>query len=137
MEAHNRLTSHNFERQFETCIMHPHVFTHEAHLRLAYIHIAKYGLSTAIRNVPAQIKRYATSLGDAQKFNLTVSIAAVHAVAHFMQKSVADNFYDFIREFPRLKTHFKQLLEHHYGFDIFSSNEARDRYLEPDLVPFD
>lgn len=137
MEKHNRLTNLDFELQFKTCIMHPSVFTHEAHLRLAYIHIAKYGMPEAVRNLPHQILKYATSLGDKEKFNATVTVAAIKAVYHFMLKAKSDNFYDFIREFPELKFNFKELLGFHYAFDIFISKEAKASYQDPDLLPFD
>jgi hypothetical protein len=42
-----------------------------------------------------------------------------------------------MNEFPRLKTNFRELMACHYGFDIYTSEKAKMKYLEPDLLPFD
>ena len=54
-----------------------------------------------------------------------------------MCKSDSDNFKDFITEFPRLNYNFKELMNFHYGFDIYNSEKAKREFLKPDLVPFD
>ena len=60
----------------------------------------------------------------------------MRAVNHFMTDSNTENFKDFIMEHPKLKTNFKDLLNQHYSSDLFSSEEARNKYLEPDLLSF-
>jgi len=137
MEPHFDLTDRHFEMSFENATLDPKLFSHEAHLRLAWIHIKAYGIDVAIINVTSQLMKYVTSLGANSKYNATVTVAAVMAVYHFMLKSGSDNFKDFIDEFPRLKSNFKELLGQHYGFDVFSDEEARSTFLEPDLSPFD
>jgi hypothetical protein len=74
--------------------------------------------------------------GDGGKFHTTLTMASVKVVNHFYQKSTSETFQDFMTEFPRLKTGFKQLLDQHYGFDIYNSLEARKIYLAPDLLAF-
>lgn len=125
-----------FEMAFATCQLDPQLFTHKAHIRLAWIHLRKYGLQEAENNICKQIKKFDQTFGDGTKFNMTVTIAAVKAVYHFMQKSKADHFEDFIQEHSRLVTSFKGLIDQHYGFDIFASKSAKISYLEPDRLPF-
>ena len=137
MENHLQLSDVEFEKQFADCSLKPEWFTHEAHLRLAWIHIHKYGLDRAIENVCPQIEQYAQSLGAKDKFNKTVTVAALKAVYHFMNRSTTNNFLDLIREFPRLKTEFKGLMNAHYGIDIFKSPQAKKEFIEPDLLAFD
>lgn len=136
-EKHLRLSDKDFEEQFEHCTLDPKLFTHEAHLRLAWIHITRYGEEKAIRNITSQIKAFALHLGLTDKYNHTVTIAAIKAVHHFMKRSGAASFTDFIAEFPRLKNSFIDLIHTHYGLDIFQSTKAKTEYIEPDLVPFD
>lgn len=114
MERHAELTDDQFEEQFSNLSLDPAVFSHEAHLRLAWIHISKYGIDKAIEN-----------------------IASIRAVYHFMLKSDAKHFYHFIAENQRLKFNFKELLGHHYTTDIFTLERARHEYVEPELLPFD
>lgn len=136
-EKHFHLTDEEFEQQFENCSMSPDIFTHAAHLRLAWIHVTKYGLNAAIDNITAQLRRFTSTVGAAAKYNHTITVAAIRAVNHFINKSSSNNFKDFIAEFPRLHTNFKDLVNSHYKTDVFNSPEAKQKYIEPDLVPFD
>ncbi|MEM9362443.1 MAG: hypothetical protein AAGA43_07410 [Bacteroidota bacterium] len=131
------MTDSEFEKQFESSLLPPELFTHEAHIRLAWIHIGKYGAENAITNIVSQIQAYTLKLGVPNKFNITLTIAAVRAVYHFMLKSSYADFQTFIESNPRLKYNFKELMACHYGFDIYNSPLAKQHYLEPDLLPFD
>ena len=137
MQDHYKLNDVEFVRQFKNGSLDPKLFSHEAHIRLAWIHINNYGIDIAIENIDEQLLKYTTSLGAKDKYNKTVTVAAVRAVYHFFLKSKSDNFKNFILEFPRLRDNFKDLLDSHYGFDIFKSEVAKKEYLEPDLLPFD
>jgi len=137
MEIHFELTDTEFEEKFENCSLDSKVFTHEAHLRLAWIHIKNYGIDKAIDNVRNQIQKYVELLGASDKYNETLTIAGVRIVYHFILKSKRDNFKDFIEENKRLKNHFKLLVASHYQTDIFNSVAARKKYLHPELLPFD
>jgi len=136
MKNHYQLTEKEFESQFSNCTLDSSIFNHEAHIRLAWIHINKYGIEQALINVDSQLFSYVCSLDAEDKYNKTVTIAAVKAVYHFMQKSESNNFKDFILEHPRLKTNFKDLLSQHYSIDIFNSENTKSSFLEPNLLPF-
>ncbi|TMU55338.1 hypothetical protein [Flagellimonas algicola] len=131
------LSDNAFEIAFENCKVPPSQFNHEAHLRLAWIHIQKYALETAIGNVCTQLRTYVEHLGATDKYNTTLTVASIKMVNHFMGKSNSNNFPDFMIEFPQLKTRFKELIGAHYAVDIFNSEQAKKKYMEPDLLPFD
>lgn len=137
MEAHANLSDGEFETQFRNATFPPEWFSHEAHLRLAWIHIRNYGLEAAIDNICSQLVTYVEALGARDKYNKTLTIAAIRAVYHFMRKAKSDTFPDLMAEFPRLKYNFKELIFAHYGVDIFQLETAKHEYLEPDLLPFD
>jgi len=137
MEDHYQLSDLEFEKKFEGRGLDPSLLNHEAHLRLAWIHINAYGIDVALPNVQSQIKGFVKHIGAENKYNTTLTVAAIRAVYHFMQKSESNNFRNFIEEFPRLKNNFKNLIDAHYGFDIFNSEKAKHQFLEPDLLPFD
>lgn len=137
MEKHYQLSDPEFETQFRECSMDPILFgSHEAHLRLAYIHITKYGIDQACENLCHQIMAFDATFGKADKFHHTLTVASAKVMHHFIQKSSTENFAGLLQEFPRLKTNFKALLAQHYQTNIFSSELARVQYLEPDLLPF-
>lgn len=135
-EEHLQLPDSDFISQFEDCSLDPSLFTHEAHLRLAWIYIMKHGPEKAEEYISAQIQRFDSVHGDGKKYHKTLTIASIKVVDHFIQKSQSDNFSDFINEFLRLKTNFKDLLDYHYGIDIYNSPVAKEEYIKPDLDPF-
>ena len=134
--SHFDFADEEFERQFATAQLDPSLFSHEAHLRLAYIQISKYGEEQAIANITAQIWRYVQKLGAEDKFNKTLTIAAIKAVHHFMKRSTISGFLSLITEFPRLKYNFKELMAAHYSQDIYNSPHAKQQFLEPDRLAF-
>ncbi len=134
--THLSLLDAEFEQQFAEASLPPKLFSHEAHLRLAWIHVRKYGKQQAINNVCDQIKVFDQTHGDGTMFHRTVTVVAVEAVAHFMGKVKADDFPSFIAQAPRLRTHLKDLIAQHYSWNIFTDAKAKESYLEPDLLPF-
>ena len=137
METHYEFTDSQFEKQFNNCTLPAQFFTHEAHLRLAWIYIDKYGLEQAIQLIDHQLLNFVDALGSRDKYNKTVTIAAVKVVNHFKLLSKARNFSDFIAENTQLGNNFKALIAQHYRTDIFNSTLAKIEYLPPDLLPFD
>lgn len=137
MEKHLELSDSEFEHQFINCALRPSDFTHEAHLRLAWINVRQYGIEQAEERVQLHLKNFVEFVGETNKYNTTLTIAAIKAIYHFMRKSDSETFKDFIAEFPRLKNNFKELMASHYGFDIYNSELAKKKFLEPDLLPFD
>ncbi|MEM7187918.1 MAG: hypothetical protein AAF466_14820 [Bacteroidota bacterium] len=137
MTSHTQLSDHLFLDQFASAQLDPTLFDHEAHLRLAWLHIDRSDVDTAIHNISQQLIAYTRHLGAADKYNQTVTEAAIRAVYHFMLKSTSENFGEFMKEFPRLKTHFRELLGQHYGFNVFTSEEGKSSFIAPDLLPFD
>lgn len=134
---HLDLADSKFKTKFEDCSLPSNLFTHEAHLRLAYLTIQELGIEKATNTICKQITNYVQHLGAKDKFNKTLTIAATKALHHFMAKSNSSNFNSLIDEFPRLTSNFKDLISTHYGFDIYNSKIAKAKYLEPDLLPFD
>ena len=137
MQNHFKLSNSEFEQRFIDCEIDPSIFSHEAHLRLAWININKYGLAQAEINIQKQLKAYVKSVGASDKYNATLTLAAIKAVSHFMQKSISNDFKEFMIEFPQLNNNFKGLISYHYSFDIYNSDKAKKEFLEPDLNSFD
>ncbi|RMG77980.1 MAG: hypothetical protein D6714_18970, partial [Bacteroidetes bacterium] len=113
-EKHFELSDAEFERQFTACELDSAIFSHEAHLRLAWIYIFRDGREGAERKIQEQLKNFVASVGASDKYHTTLTVAAVRMVSHFMRQSKADNFRDFIGSFPALKSDFKGLIARHY-----------------------
>jgi len=137
MEKHWNLTDDVFEKQFKSKTLDPLWFTHEAHLRLAWIHIQKYGIAKAHKTVAKQIHQYTIKLGASDKFHATLTAAAVNTVYHFMLKDSEASFKNLIATYPRLKYDFKTLLHCHYTSEVLFSERAKHKVLAPDLLAYD
>lgn len=136
MTSHNVLSDTLFLEQFENCTLDPKCFDHEAHLRLVWLYINKEGCDIALIKVTQGLMAYTQSLGAADKYNHTLTVAAAKAVNHFINKSKSQKFPKFIKEFPRLKSDFMALLEMHYNRTTLLAEDAKSAYVEPDLMPF-
>lgn len=137
MEPHFQLSDAEFNRQLNNCTLNPELFSHEAHIRLAWITIKNLGLEKAIETIQTQLENFVTHVGAKDKYHKTLTIVAVKIVNHFIQKSKSDDFSNFINEFSQLKYEFKELVNAHYSFNIYNSDQAKKEFLEPDLIPFD
>lgn len=137
MNHHLDLTNQEFAAQFKAGVFPPELFTHEAHLRIAWICINQYGVEKAVKIVCDQIKSFVIIANAEDKYNHTLTVAAIKIVHHFMQKSNSQTFPGFVDEFPRLKTHFKNLIEAHYSEGTCFSDRAKKEFVEPDLLAFD
>ena|SRR5690606_2299924 len=136
-EAHRLLTDGEFKDQFQNGTFQPTGFIHEAHLRLAWIYIHQYGIDRAVEQVRLQLQKFGALHGASDKYNETVTTASIKAVYHFMLRSQAQNFNDFIAENQGLKYSLKELLLMHYDTNIFADAKAKQEFLEPELLPFD
>ncbi|AEM72062.1 hypothetical protein Murru_3041 [Allomuricauda ruestringensis DSM 13258] len=130
------MNNNKFVHAFENGSFPPSQFNHAAHIKLAWIYLNQFDEETAISKTCKAIQNFDKLHGDGTKFHTTLTVAAVKVVHHFKQKSNATNFEEFITEFPRLITSFKELLFQHYGKDVIADPKAKTTYLEPDLLPF-
>lgn len=135
-KSHYKFTNLEFLSQFKNCEFDPNLFSHSAHLRLAWIVVRENGIQDAIEIISNQIQNYVFSLKAEDKFNMTLTIAAIKIVNNFINKSNSVTFSDFILEFPSLENNFKELIATHYSMDIYNSENAKIKYLEPDLLAF-
>ena len=136
MDNHRLLSDDEFEIKFFYRDIKDEDFTHEAHIRLAWIHISKYGLKQAVKNIQLQISAFAKAQ-NSNIYNDTVTVAAVKIVNHYMLLSTTKNFTDFIKEYPELNTGFKEILATYYSYNVFKSIKAKNHYIAPDLKHFE
>jgi len=136
LETHYTLSDEEFEAQFADCSMNPEWFTHEAHIRLAWIHVKKYGVDKACILNSEQIKAFDKKYDEGRRFHKTVTYASVITIHYYMEASKSDTFQGFIKEFPQLISNFKAEISMHYSIDIFDSDLAKREFIEPDLISF-
>lgn len=132
-EKHYLLSNDELEEKFKNCKLSPKHLTHEAHLRIAYLYIQKYGVKQAIKNISKQLINFDSMYGNGTKFNQRLTIAATKVVELYMQKTSATNFKDMLLEYPQLRSNFCEILRNHYKLDFFKE-EKEEEYVEPSLA---
>lgn len=133
--SHYELSDPDFLEHIRSCSLPAALFTHDAHLRLAWLHIRQSGKEKAIDIVKQQIKAFAKHIG-ADLFHETVSVAAVEKVNEYYICSQAECFENFLLENKTLQSDLRAEIQRHYSYDIFESPLAKATYMPPDLYPF-
>ncbi len=136
MRGHLSLSDDEFVDQFENLTLRPALFSHEAHLRLAFVYLRNFSIIEAIDKIRNGILSFDRKHGDGSKYHETLTVAAVHVINHFRQKQEIHDFSSLLKAYPRLKKDFKQLLLTHYSEKRLFAKDSKYCYLEPDLIPF-
>lgn len=104
------LNDDEFEKQFRNCVLDSELFTHEAHIRIAWIYLKKYGFTLTLNNLPNDLLNYCKSLNSEDKFNLSTTTKSIKLINRQMCKKEND-FNLFIIKNQDLLLNFKKLIE--------------------------
>jgi hypothetical protein len=123
----------DFRAAFEAGRVAPADFGHRAHVRLAYVYLADGDVEAAVDRMRAGVRGFLRHHGiDAAKYHETMTRAWVLAVRHFMEISKPAASADaFIERNPILLD--TKIMLTHYSAGLLFSDEARARFVEPDL----
>lgn len=122
-----------FRDDFEACAIAPASFDHRAHIRLAYAYLVDVEADTAVTRMRSALLAFLRHNGvDPSKYHETMTRAWILAVRHFMEISAAVASADaFIASNPTLLD--AKIMLTHYSAGLLFSDEARARFVEPDL----
>ena len=136
METHFALSNQDFIDSLKNCSLNPKLFNHEAHLRLAWLLIDKYGIEKAIVYMEELLLNFVIHVGARDKYHKTLTIAAMHIVNNYMVNEGRSDFKEFIIKHDELNTNFKAILNSYYSFDVFKAKHAANEFIQPDLKSF-
>ncbi len=125
-----------FKRDVESCQFPVADFDHRAHLRLAYVYLASNSPETATQKMRNTILGLLTQIGidPSEKYHETLTEAWILAVHHFMKKTDHARSADELIDKNQMMLDSKIMLTH-YSAELLFSDEARSRFVEPDLDP--
>lgn len=124
-----------FLESFEECSLPEDQWTHEAHVRMAWLYLQRKPLSEAILVVRDGIKRYNASLKKSLAYHETITQAFLHLISHRMRRSGScQPFADFCNENPDLLDRNMTALLMYYRKETLFSQVARAAFLKPDLA---
>ena len=124
-----------FRREFESCKFPSAEFSHREHIRLAYVYLSEYDTDTAhqlMRSALLSFLEYHSI--DVTKYHETITRAWIMAVRHFMENTPSSESSDnFIEKNPRMLD--SKIMMTHYSVEVLFSDEARAKFVEPNLEP--
>ena len=118
------------------CTLDPSLFTHRAHIRLAFTYLKTYHFSKAADLTCSASRNYDQIVGDGSKYHHTLTLASVKVVDHFIKKSPDSDFETLLSKYPRLLHNFQLLLDQHYSRSVWDNTIAKEFFTEPDLQAF-
>jgi len=123
-----------FRSDFETCRVAPAQFTHEAHVRLAYVYLVEHDVETAVDRMRQALLNFLEHNSiPRSKFHETLTRAWILAVRHFMNRSSSNSAAEFIEANPELLD--TRIMLTHYSAGVLFSADARASFVEPDIDP--
>jgi len=124
-----------FRAGFEACRCAPAAFDHRAHIRLAYTYLAEDDADTAQVRMRTALLAFLRHHGiSVTKYHETLTRAWILAVRHFMQITPAATSADaFLAANPVMLD--SKIMLTHYSAQVLFSDDARGRFVEPDLQP--
>jgi hypothetical protein len=129
------MTDEEFVRRVEDCTLPPGLFNHVGHVRLAWTYLQRQAPLQAADSSCAAIRRYAQALGAAGKFHCTVTVALVRLIADRHKARLGEDFAAFLESNAALLADARGALSRHYSDARLQSDDARARFVEPDLLP--
>ena len=122
---------------FERRALGPEHFDHLGHLRMAWLHLNRYGLEEGNRRVCEGIRQLAAQFGAPQKYHRTLSEALMRIMARRMCDAGTQDFDGFLAANRDLVTDALAVLARHYSGERLHSPQARAAWVEPDRESID
>jgi hypothetical protein len=128
-------------QQFQYVTLPFDLWTHRAHVKIAYLHLQKYPFDEALARICDGIKRYnaANSVPESvtSGYNQTTTVAFLHLIAAVMRAyehtHPVRNADEFCDTHPQLMS--KHVLRFFYSPHRRMHPDAKTRFIEPDLAP--
>jgi len=118
---------------FEGCTLPPQSFSHEAHIRLAWLYLQEHSAPVTWTKVSEGLKRYTHFLGAEEKYHETITgtyVLLIHERIESIGKG--HTWEDFIESNPDLFDREKPIIQQYYHQNTLSSDLARKAFVFPD-----
>jgi hypothetical protein len=127
------MTDDEFLAAFDACTLPKPLWTHEAHVRLAWICLGRMPFPAARDHVRAGIRRYNESLGNTTGYHDTVTVAFLRIIV--ARRRPGETFAEFRHANPEVLSKTEPILLSYYSKPRLDSAAARALFVESDLRP--
>ena len=131
---HADLSNQQFLQQIETVTINPELFTHEAHIRMAWLYLNGFDHETALQCISAAIKGIDAKYAGGMKYHHTITMVFANTMAALMHNKVHKSWQEFIVGNAGLGIS-KKFLSDYYSDELLYSDEAKTQFVSPDKKP--
>jgi hypothetical protein len=118
---------------FEACTIHPAEFKHYQHLTIALWYVANFSYDEATLRVRTGIQKLAAAYGK-MGYHETITLFWLEIVREFFARSNAGSIAELANKLAT-ECADKNLIRTYYSEDLLTSDEAKNRWVAPDLKP--
>jgi hypothetical protein len=118
---------------FEACTIHPAEFKHYQHLTIALWYVANFSYDEATLKVRTGIQKLAAAYGKTG-YHETITLFWLAIVREFFARSHRHSIAEMANELAA-ECADKNLIRDYYSEDLLTSDEAKNRWVTPDLKP--
>lgn len=127
------MTDNEFFEQFENGTLDAKLFTHSAHIQMAWIYLKKYQLPEALRNFSNALKNFAKVNKAQGLYNETITFAFLIIINERMKRTQTDqNWEDFKKNNSELFDWKNNILKNYYNEATLKSIFAKKTFVFPD-----
>lgn len=124
-----------FLSEFEAGAVPSEEWTHQAHIAMATVYLTRYG-NSVLPHTRAALRNHLLSRGRSiSLYHETLTIFWLAVVAEAAQQHKHASLYESVQQNCATFGSQSKLHERYYGFDVFNSLEAHERWMPPDLLP--
>ena len=120
---------------FESCTLPKAEWTHEAHIRTAWLYLTNHPFDTALHSIRSGIQKYNLSLGNTTGYHETITVAFARLIASSIHRTPSVPFRTFTMKNPELFCKSPSPLLQYYSKARLASPDAVSGFVEPDLSP--
>jgi hypothetical protein len=131
---HSDLSNQQFLQQIETVTINPELFTHEAHIRMAWLYLNKFDHETALQQISSAIKGIDAKYAGGVKYHHTITLVFANTMAALMKGSTHNTWQEFVDLNAGLSIS-KKFLGDYYSDELLYSDEAKTQFIAPDKKP--
>ncbi len=125
------MSDDEFLLAFETCAFTRPEWTHEAHVRMAWLYVTRLPFVEALDRVRRGIQKLNGKIGSPDGYHETITVAFVHVIAARLRPG--ESYPTFRERNPDLFDRALPALLRHYSKERLWSAEARKAFIEPDV----
>ncbi len=111
-------------------------FNHYAHMTVALWYLTRLSYPEAVTAMRSSIQHYAAAHHHDQLYHETITLFWMKVLKHYTQNAEAGLAFPNLVHGALTQLGDKQLMFKHYSRALLFSTEAREKWVEPDVVPF-